>query len=1451
MRGEDISSLETKSQVKVDAAYALCVREKLKKDSGPIFVWADSSPQAGSDYLLSCYVTIARDAVVNCWDHFEKLVASVADFQAAASAEEPESLLDCVVARSASARFLVSNMKKHCQMPMSLGSGRTSVEDKGKAMAVKFHRETGDLMTLKDVCQRVSSFTSDMGTELGVPDLAGGPVEAYLPEYMRSGLLPEHDGMEDLFADLPLPPAVADHLFPRALVVPGLDHIAHNLQEDLDKNLRSWDAWLPGFKGICLLLSKQHLLKRLIATCIEGTPLASLKGIFEKTVPSIAKWRWGTICKTLPAVLSVFKPLKMVWNAEKFQQRPRTSGDAAADAGDGAEQEEDEDMKVLKVGDITSALRKPFWLAYSHMLLSLHDVANRISAWGSGCPCHGWLQPKPNAGPGVENHWDVYLREFVHDRGMRLQEDGSGFSCPMAGKRAPELAAGCLIQVLTSTAEAKKPDVLIAAAGLDRDIHDSVVTDFQTGVDFISLTVTIKLGFWKDFPWRLCSLMVPGISAEQRTEKAQELLSAFDKLPQRQEAHHRITWCFMQPQSVLREQLEKLASALSPLSDLPELQYELCVLALTPVVERVVEGQHSLVHRHAGYRQVTGAYVSLSLRMDEINDLMLSEVGKQQMISMFEKIRKPKQLAKAFKFDDHPEWLAALSKGKIGHSRLGRIAVAIMYMNDIALQFLQLTSARNKNKQHRKQQENERKKLQQGSFPAEPLSDKMVLKRLFAAHVASSLVPGEFYSMPASVLQASVSSLSSAMQFAPAPVIENNDSGRLLTDAEVAVQPPGSDCRQDIFFKVLSTRSGFLKTVRRAPASQRRLNRNDIALTFHKAVPGQHSPEACMVQSEPLMCSGEGNAVHVLSSVGMDTDKLEHMLRWKAGQQDCVMTLPNYTNAIDARLLGLLVSEKAFVGQPTRLSEASVPANMRATLQDMQHDGWVVSDSQGLQLTRDALAKLSLSYCLEDPTTFDGQPAQVPALEQQTPYQLAKALQNQGWQWKAFRANSSPPYVLGGDRVWYSQGTTVSRDYMLCLLRCDSILEAGQRVHHGQKAVYYRTLLQGQYAHAEGMLSIKDKEKQGPQRVAIEDASAAGDPQAVGDLMPEDDLLWQSAALHEESTLPTQPTPKAKQQPRIVGSRKRKRRAPESGAHNQDANSDADVSSASVNSLADLWDLFSDMASSAGAGDGDDGVLFSDIDLADYSPSIPEDVAADSVDASNPADSNTALDESRDLLGLTEDVDQAEARHDPPTTDDAPMPAAAPSARVVRPESISAWGGARCKITWRAPGDDCLHGAWQAKCPYHRRTDKTACTKSLSLAESTDEQRQLTLRMVKHWLLQAGSFDRGWKHQKWNPRSFECPPEHVLDLKAEEMRGPSDPVQPDDELDKLAARASASRPKAKAKPKAKRKPKAAAVAKRRDRPPASPQDEAASDPESSGSSSGSSSSSSSSESSDS
>ena len=230
---------------------------------------------------------------------------------------------------------------------------------------------------------------------------------------------------------------------------------------------------------------------------------------------------------------------------------------------------------------------------------------------------------------------------------------------------------------------------------------------------------------------------------------------------------------------------------------------------------------------------------------------------------------------------------------------------------------------------------------------------------------------------------------------------------------------------------------------------------------------------------------------------------------------------------------------------------------------------------------------------------------------------------------------------------------------------------------------------------------------------------------------------------------------------------------------------------------------------------------------------------------------------------LAEGLGDADLSHEPV------LPRAA-GQRVARPESIASWGTAGFRITYRAPAPGCTYGAWQGRCPFHQRSAVTKCTKSISMSNSTDENRERCLNMVKHWLLQAGRFDRAWKHQAWQPTSSETPGPDVLEAQAVAL--PLREYEADDVLDAqdvpppAPKAATKSRSKAKAKPK--RRPKGKAKSKAAVAGPAaaadvgardSPGDEAASDPPSSdatsdtsdGNSSSSSSSSSSSESSES
>ena len=112
---------------------------------------------------------------------------------------------------------------------------------------------------------QICSFTTDMGTEGGLADACGGPVD--LPSWIFGGgrpLEPDEFCWEDSVVVNSSAAVGADHMFARSLMVAGLDHISDNLQSELDSHLPSFKGWLPGFKALAHLLSHKHLLNRVL-----------------------------------------------------------------------------------------------------------------------------------------------------------------------------------------------------------------------------------------------------------------------------------------------------------------------------------------------------------------------------------------------------------------------------------------------------------------------------------------------------------------------------------------------------------------------------------------------------------------------------------------------------------------------------------------------------------------------------------------------------------------------------------------------------------------------------------------------------------------------------------------------------------------------------------------------------------------------------------------------------------------------------------------------------------------------------------------------------------------------------------------------------------------------------------------------------------------------------------
>lgn len=274
---------------------------------------------------------------------------------------------------------------------------------------------------------------------------------------------------------------------------------------------------------------------------------------------------------------------------------------------------------------------------------------------------------------------------------------------------------------------------------------------------------------------------------------------------------------------------------------------------------------------------------------------------------------------------------------------------------------------------------------------------------------------------------------------------------------------------------------GCLKTTKGGPAGKLRLKKGDIAVTLHKAEFDGVS-DSCFVESQPFTCPDAGNPVHILSGVGLRVDQAQQMLQWGRWGDRCQFTLPHFSSVSMAALLKQFVEAEAFEGKGHFL-QANVLS--RRALQELSHEGWALESEEGWQLTKAAASKLCVAQRVGDPKPPFGPDSEGAPLHDQSTWQLCMRL----------APKSLPsPFAKGAPRIWYTSGVTVKKEYVLCLLQTDRILdlESDCLIHHGKALEYYKHLLAGNYQLALQFLEQRDQRRS--QRSfdnAIPDSSAA------------------------------------------------------------------------------------------------------------------------------------------------------------------------------------------------------------------------------------------------------------------------------------------------------------------------------------------------------------------------
>ena len=211
----------SKIQLRVDAALSMVWRDKLASSCGPVYLWLDSSPQAGTDWLLSMFdfvdllnvgktATAARELQSSTGRLLQAVSVACSDKkndQNNQEMDEGRAVLQIIQARCSAAKTLVANVHRHHQIPFCIGAGAGTLEHKCRAIAQKSLAECSDITGLHSFLARVVAIVVDMGVERGVADAQGGCGADYLPTWLRS--LPRSLSADEGFSMQQMAPMLA------------------------------------------------------------------------------------------------------------------------------------------------------------------------------------------------------------------------------------------------------------------------------------------------------------------------------------------------------------------------------------------------------------------------------------------------------------------------------------------------------------------------------------------------------------------------------------------------------------------------------------------------------------------------------------------------------------------------------------------------------------------------------------------------------------------------------------------------------------------------------------------------------------------------------------------------------------------------------------------------------------------------------------------------------------------------------------------------------------------------------------------------------------------------------------------------------------------------------------------------------------------------------------------
>ena len=313
----------SRGSVYLDMAYLLYCQDKWKQDRHLMFMWADSSPQSGRNWLMSMATPGRADKILEAASAATYLARTRSDWS-----DRWEALDLDLEEHARMTKILNDTLSNHTFLPVALGSGKGKVEDKSSALLQALALECSSRAELKDRLDSIVAWTTDMGTELTVPLFQTMSFEKLLPSWLHQSFQSDVGGSDAEPDAQELPEASS--LMPRSLIVPGGLHITDNLLTDMHTKLEYWDTFWSHLQPIVKLLEDRMYRERFLATCVRGTAAAEHEDSFQSMgMEKLYSKRWQVVIICLTKLLPMFTVFQQAWDETKYLADGDTDGNVA------------------------------------------------------------------------------------------------------------------------------------------------------------------------------------------------------------------------------------------------------------------------------------------------------------------------------------------------------------------------------------------------------------------------------------------------------------------------------------------------------------------------------------------------------------------------------------------------------------------------------------------------------------------------------------------------------------------------------------------------------------------------------------------------------------------------------------------------------------------------------------------------------------------------------------------------------------------------------------------------------------------------------------------------------------------------------------------------------------------------------------------------------------------